>query len=104
MEQRPLRVLVIVSNKNATLWERSWSASEDILPVALGALEENHLLSSNPTENLEMKLLAKQRWQTRVFLVFDISNTSYDAALGHLPEHNMLPVSIVHLSEKTQVY
>lgn len=42
-EQTPLRVLVIISDKNK-YWEQSWSASEDICRVALEVLEDNHLL------------------------------------------------------------
>lgn len=52
----------------------------------------------------KLQLLAKQKWATRLFLVFDISNTSYDAELGHLPEQNQLPVLIVRLGQKVQAY
>lgn len=39
-----------------------------------------------------------------MFLVVDASNTSYDPSLGHLPEQNRLPVSIIRLAEKVQAY
>jgi hypothetical protein len=51
-----------------------------------------------------MKLLVKQRWATRVLLVFDISNMSYDPEKGHLPDQNKLPVIIVRLDQKEQAY
>lgn len=93
-EQHPLRVLVIVSDKN-TYWDHSWSASEDTCLVALEVLEDNNLLEH--TDQPQVRLLAKQKWGTRVFLVFDISNTCYDPVMGHLPAQNKLPVSIVRL-------
>lgn len=100
-EQDPLRVLVIVLDKN-TYWEQSWSASEDTCLVALEVLEDNNLLEH--TDQPQVRLLAKQKWGTRVFLVFDISNTCYDPVMGHLPAQNNLPVSIVRLGQKTQAY
>jgi hypothetical protein len=100
-EQTPLRVLVIISGKNK-YWEQSWSASEDICRVALGVLEDKHL--QKHIRQLKPRLLAKQKWGTRVFLVFDISDTSYDPALKHLPEQNKLPVSIVRLGQRVQAY
>lgn len=56
------------------------------------------------THRPELRLLVKQKWETRVFLVFDISNTSYYAAMGHLSEQNILPVFIVRLGQKAQTY
>lgn len=103
VEQKPQRVLVIISNKSA-YWEQAWSSSEDLLPVAFDILKYNHLLEGTHNRQPKLKLLAKQKWETRVFIVFDISNTSYDPKLGHLPEQNMLPVAIVRLSEKVQAY
>lgn len=103
VEQKPLRVLVIISNKNA-YWEQSWSASEDLLPVTLQVLNNNHLLEHTYNLQTQTKLLVKHKWATHVFLVFDISNTSYDPKTGHLPEQNKLPVAIVRLGEKVQAY
>lgn len=103
-EQKSLRVLVIISNLNE-YWEQSWSASEDLLPVAFEVLKDNLLLKHTTYDRRpQLRLLAKQKWATRVFLVFDISNTSYDPELGHLPEQNKLPVSIVRLGQKVQAY
>ncbi|KAJ0413182.1 hypothetical protein BJY00DRAFT_68529 [Aspergillus carlsbadensis] len=103
VEQKPQRVLVIISNNNEH-WEQSWSASEDLLPIAFEILKSNHLLECTYKDQPELRLLAKQNWGTRVFLVFDISNTSYDPTIGHLPEHNKLPVAIVRLGKKNQAY
>ncbi|RDW63108.1 uncharacterized protein DSM5745_10219 [Aspergillus mulundensis] len=105
MEQKPQRVLVIVSGSNS-YWEQSWSSSEDLLPIAFGILKDNHLLEGTYTDQdpPELKLLVKQKWATHVFLVFDISNTSYDPTLGHMPEQNKLPITIIRLSKKIQAY
>lgn len=103
VEQKPLRVLVIISNTNA-YWERCWSTSEDLLPVAFEILKEYRLLKYVYNFQPKMKLLAKQRWATRVFLVFDISNTCYDPEIGHLPEQNKLPVAVVRLGKTVQAY
>ena len=100
-EQTPLRVLVIISDKNK-YWDQSWSASEDACLVALEVLQDNHLLKH--IRQLKPRLLAKQKWETRVFLVFGISNTSYNPAMGHLPEHNKLPVLIVRLGQTLLAY
>jgi hypothetical protein len=51
-----------------------------------------------------MRLLAKEKWATRLFLVFDISNTSYDPATAHLPEQNKLPVAVVRLGKTVRAY
>ncbi|KAL4887993.1 hypothetical protein BDV59DRAFT_189545 [Aspergillus ambiguus] len=103
VEDTPLRVLVIISDKS-TYWERSWCASEQILPAAYQILKDNNLIHYPHSHQPKMRLLAKQRWQTRVFLVFDIANTSYDPEVAHLPENNKLPVVIVRLSQKVHAY
>ncbi|KAE8150250.1 hypothetical protein BDV25DRAFT_172289 [Aspergillus avenaceus] len=102
-EQKPLRVLVTISHKS-TYWEQSWSASEDLLPVAFEVLKSNQLLRGSYSHQPTIKLLAKQRWATQLFLVFDIANTSYDPETGHLLEQNQLPVAIVRLGKTVQAY
>ncbi|KAJ5107296.1 hypothetical protein N7456_003971 [Penicillium angulare] len=99
-EQKPFRVLAVISDKNS-YWEQSWLTPEILLP-AIEILKDKDLLEY--TSEPEMRLIAKEKRQTRVFIVFDISHTSYDAAKGHLPEENKLPVSIVRLGRKLQAY
>lgn len=43
VEDKPLRVLVMISNKNP-YWSRSWSASEEILPAAYDVLKDKTLI------------------------------------------------------------
>ncbi|KAL4961377.1 uncharacterized protein BDV14DRAFT_126007 [Aspergillus stella-maris] len=103
MERKPQRVLVIVSASNS-YWEQSWSTSEDLLPIAFDILKDKNLLEGTYNDRPELKLLVKQKWATQVFLVFDISNTSYDPTLGHLPEQNRLPITIIRLGKRVQAY
>lgn len=60
--------------------------------MAFDVLKDSLLKHTTYSHQPQLKLLAKQKWVTRVFLVFDISNTCYDPELGHLPEQNQLPV------------
>ncbi|BCS23088.1 uncharacterized protein APUU_31313S [Aspergillus puulaauensis] len=88
----------------SSYWEQSWSSSGQLLPTAVDILKCNHLLEGTYDRQPELKLLAKQKWETRVFLVFDISSSSYDPSQGHLPEQNKLPVAIFPLGDKVQAY
>ncbi|KAJ5126549.1 hypothetical protein N7448_007328 [Penicillium atrosanguineum] len=97
----PLRVLVIVSQRSS-LFATARDSSEGLIPLATRLLRRNTLLRmSDPKDT---RLLAVQKWRTRIFLVFDIANTDYDAMLGHLPEHNQLPVVVAHFSKKKSAY
>lgn len=103
VEQKPLQVLVIISDTNA-YQEKSWSASEDLLPIAFKILQENCLVENTYKHQPKMRLLAKEKQATHIFLVFNISNTSYDPEVGHLPQQNNLPVAIVQLDTIVQAY
>ena len=58
----------------------------------------------DPAGAIENRLLAAQNWRTRLFLVFDIAHKDYNAQLGHLPEHNRLPVVVAHFSKNKTGY
>ncbi|KAJ5716481.1 hypothetical protein N7493_008392 [Penicillium malachiteum] len=94
----------MISHSNTAYLERVWSTPEDILLPALEVLQTNKLVDYTDSEQPEMRLLVKKRWRTHVWLVFDISRTSYDASKGHLPERNTLPVFIVRLGTKSRAY
>ncbi|KAJ5581538.1 hypothetical protein N7535_000158 [Penicillium sp. DV-2018c] len=98
----PLRVLVIVSHRSSQM-ATAQNNPEALLPKAIRLLKTRQLYTpqeSHPTT----RLVAAQKWRTRVFFVFDICHTTYDARLGHLPEQNKLPVAVVHLSKKNTAY
>lgn len=98
----PLRVLVIVSQRSA-LFSKAHDFPGEIIPLAYRLLKK-HNVSKGTQSSEDTRLLAVQKWRTRVFLVFDIGNTDYDAMLGHLPEHNQLPVVVAHFSKKKAAY
>jgi hypothetical protein len=47
-----------------------------------------------------LRLLVKEKCDSRVFIIFDIFNFDYDPAQGHLPKYNSLPVLVVQFSGK----
>ncbi|OOQ86923.1 hypothetical protein PEBR_19195 [Penicillium brasilianum] len=102
IDSGPLRVLVIISQRSS-LYPKSNSTPEEIIPLAMRLLKKRKMWKATdyPTAT---KLLAVQKWRSRAFLVFDIANETYDAKLGHLPEHNQLPVVVAHFSKKKAAY
>jgi hypothetical protein len=97
----PVRTLVIVSRRSS-LFATARDSPEELIPSATRLLKKNALLRlSDPSAT---RLLAVQKWRSRIFLVFDIANTDYDVMLGHLPEHNQLPVVVTHFSKKKSAY
>lgn len=100
--ENPLRVLVIVSHRSSQM-SKAQNNPEALLPKAIRLLKSTHLYTPQDSHPAT-RLVAAQKWQTRVFFVFDIGHTSYDARLGHLPEENRLPVVVVHLSKKNTAY
>ncbi|KAJ5114330.1 hypothetical protein NUU61_000089 [Penicillium alfredii] len=99
----PLRVLVIVSQRSPLL-AKARDSPGDLLPVAVQLLKSNNVYSTREESLPQTKLLAMQIFRTRIFFVFDIANASYNARLGHLPEHNQIPVAVVHFSKKRSAY
>lgn len=102
MVQPRLRVLVIVSQRSAYL-SKARESPHDLISPALRVLMKNQL-TKEPVPLSQTRLLAVQNWRTRSFLVFDIANADYDVMLGHLPEHNQLPVVVAHFSKKKTGY
>lgn len=98
----PLRVLVIVSQRSASFTKACDSPGE-MIPLACRLLKKHNVSMASESPG-DARLLAVQKWRTRIFLVFDIGHTEYDARLGHLPEHNRLPVAVAHFSKKKASY
>ena len=90
------RILVVVKQKS-NLWHSAWHNPEDTISTAIEALRKTIFLTNNDARS---RLLAVHRWPHSIYLVFDIHHDSCDSSLGHLPEHNNLPVILVHLGRK----
>ena len=93
--KRATRVFATVTRKSP-YWSSALSTTETFLSTATKHLESLNMIHSLGEHNSSLRLLVKQVWRHAIQLVFDVSNTSYDAALAHLPEHNNLPVISVH--------
>lgn len=93
------RVLLMVSSNNPA-FVQSWSSTDDVIPVALNGLKDHQLLRLPEIADIPWKTLVKRNDGLRTFIVFDIFHTDYDCATAHLPEHNDLPVLVVHLSRR----
>lgn len=92
------RVVIIIS-KRSPHWRNAWVSDEGIVTIALRLIQEKQLIPvdvQNCTSTV--KVLAKERWDLRTFIVFDIFNDTYDPDTAHLPGQNDLPVISVFLS------
>jgi len=94
------RVLVVVSRQSPH-WLTAWASSDELIDVAFRLLRIKKLIPSD-TENdsSTVMFLAKERWDLRTFLVFDIFHNTYNADDAHLPGQNDLPVISIFLGRK----
>lgn len=59
------------------------------------------LLSPNAIHDRSaVMFLAKERWDSRIFIVFDVFHDTYDPDTAHLPGHGDLPVISVCFDRK----
>jgi hypothetical protein len=96
------RVLVSISAKSGH-WPRAWDHSEEVINTAVACIERNGTAVFSADRPPQPSVIVKEKWTTRLWIVFDIFNNSYDADKAHLPETNDLPVIMVSLSEKDVV-
>jgi len=85
---------------NSPLFAKSWSSTEELIPFTLDTLKKRQLICQQENTEVPWKLLVKKNWGIRVYVVLDIYNKDYDPSTGHLPEHNNLPVLVVHFTRK----
>jgi hypothetical protein len=95
---RATRVLLMAS-KSSLRYTQSWFTTNETLATALDALKSSRLIEQRDTADIPTRLLVKHKGNTRVFIIFDISNNDYNPAFGHLPKSNNLPVLVVHFSK-----
>jgi hypothetical protein len=96
----PERVLVDVS-RTSQYWSEAWTFSERVISIALEVLKEQYFNGEPGVGEAclpkHARFLAKDRWDTHTYLVFDLFHDSYDSTRAHLPGQNELPVILVSL-------
>ncbi|KIH88781.1 hypothetical protein SPBR_09011 [Sporothrix brasiliensis 5110] len=96
------RVVVVVSRKSR-YWATAWASSEGLIAVAFRLLQVERLIPSDAQNNPStVTFIAKERWDLRTYLVFDIFHDTYNADEAHIPGRNDLPVISVFLGEKKE--
>jgi hypothetical protein len=99
MEPSPIRVLLNISCKSCH-WQTACESPEEIVKIAIDAIQKNNWLSPNASASLKHTLLVTEKWTPQVFIVFDLFNDSYDPDTAHLPDRNDLPVFPIYISRK----
>ncbi|KAH8707023.1 hypothetical protein GQ44DRAFT_493386 [Phaeosphaeriaceae sp. PMI808] len=98
MDKAPTRVLISISRKSEC-WDRAWGASEEVISDALGLLQKT-FSDLHVHRDSSYLFIAKERWDMRIFIIFDFQHVSYDPDSAHLPDQNDLPVIIVYLQQE----
>ena len=94
------RVLVVVSRKSPH-WSKAWNSSQELVAIALRIMQNTHLVAPNVDDDPSaITFLAKERWDSRIFIVFDIFHNTCDSEKAHLVGQNDLPVISVFLGQK----
>ncbi|KAJ2892368.1 hypothetical protein MKZ38_009944 [Zalerion maritima] len=94
------RVLIVVS-RTSPHWFKAWTSSEELITIALELMQEKQLISLDTQNDASViRFLAKERWDLRTFIVFDIFHDTYNPDEAHLPDQNDLPVISVFLGQK----
>lgn len=91
------RVLILVSRKSPH-WVAAWDSSDDLVTNALNILEEKGFIPSD--SHSATRFLAKERWDLRTFIVFDIFHDTYNPDTAHLAGQDNLPVILVSFGKK----
>lgn len=81
-------------------WVAAWDSSEELLPIALNILEEKEFIPSDA--HSAARFLAKERWDLRTFIVFDIFYDTYNPHTAHLAGQDNLPVILVSFGKKKE--
>ncbi|CAG9945387.1 unnamed protein product [Clonostachys rosea f. rosea IK726] len=96
----PKRVVIAVSRKSPH-WAKAWTSSEELIAVALGLMQEKHLiLPETQTDLSAIRFLAMEIWGIRTYIVFDVFHGTYDPDKAHLAGENEVPAIPVFLGQK----
>ncbi|PSN59585.1 hypothetical protein BS50DRAFT_626545 [Corynespora cassiicola Philippines] len=92
------RIFVSISNKSIH-WSRAWNYSDEVVEKAVARVTTNSAALCSADAPPQIRILVKERWTSRLWIVFDIFNKEYDPGQAHLPGVNDLPVIIVSFGE-----
>ncbi|OAA51464.1 hypothetical protein NOR_00057 [Metarhizium rileyi] len=96
----PLRVLIIVKQRSRSLWQEAWDQPQGIISKVLIHLKYDSLVSTDSEYNSpDCRFIAVERWDSVVFIVFDLFNVDYNYLDAHLDGKNELPVMTVRVSQ-----
>ncbi|KND93255.1 hypothetical protein TOPH_02395 [Tolypocladium ophioglossoides CBS 100239] len=99
----PKRVLVVVSPKSPH-WHAAWDSSDELVAVAFALLQQTQLIPQDAqNDSSTVRLLAKERWDVRRFLVFDLFHKTYNADTAHQADQDDLPVISVFFGKKESI-
>jgi hypothetical protein len=72
------RALIIVSRRSPH-WPKAWTLSEELVTIALGVMQKKQLIPLDVQSNNHSAItfLAKERWDLRMFIVFDLFHDTY---------------------------
>jgi hypothetical protein len=94
------RVLILVSRRSPH-WVAAWDSSEELVTIALNILEEKGFIPSDVgNSHSAIRFLAKERWDVRTFIVFDIFHDTYNPDKAHLAGQDNLPVILAPLARR----
>ncbi|KAI7909243.1 hypothetical protein M0657_011141 [Pyricularia oryzae] len=94
----PMRICVAVHKKSPS-WSKAWDSPNEIISMATEYLSQRNNL---PT-GLTPLFLAKERWETRTMICFDLFHNDYEPESAHLAEKNQLPVTMIALATDLEI-
>jgi hypothetical protein len=102
MDKSPMRILVTIKPR-ALVWDEAWENTERTITRVLKFLKHDRLISAEADhkyDSSDCRFLAVERWDAKIFIVFDLFNTDYDYLTAHLPSKNdELPMIHVRISK-----
>lgn len=87
-------------SRNSPDWQSAWEATEALVVMALRLLQEKQLIPRNVQDlTADIRVMAKERWGLRTFIVFDMFHYTYNPDTAHLPGQDDLPVISVYVGK-----
>ena len=101
MEEPPIRILIDVRGSARTRQE-AWDEPQKTITKVLEHLGYNRLVSpDNKYDTPNCRFIAVERWDSLVYIVFDLFHIQYNPDNAHLRGNNELPVRVVRQRDKS---